>query len=163
MSLQHGHARNHKSSPTHLSWQRMIQRCTNPRHNRYYAYGAKGVQVCSRWLDFRNFLQDMGVRPEGCTLGRHNDTGNYEPGNVSWQSSKEQARRGARNHMSRLTAETVLVARALYVKGATRGCSLKNMARDLGIAEPTLSQAIRGVTWSHLDESDPNYQTKMVT
>lgn len=140
----------------------MIQRCYSPANNRYYAYGAKGVTVSPRWRDFSNFLEDMGERPEGCTLGRRNDTGNYEPGNVSWQSSKEQARKGTANHMAKLTAEKVLIARALYEKGAVRGFSLRNMARDLGVAEATLSEALNGKTWRHLDETDPNHNTRTI-
>jgi hypothetical protein len=54
-------------------------------------YGGSGVTVCERWLTFENFLADMGVRPEGTTLGRNLDMGNYEPGNCFWQTSKEQA------------------------------------------------------------------------
>jgi hypothetical protein len=32
----------------------------------------------------------MGERPEGKTLGRYGDVGNYEPGNVAWQNWTEQ-------------------------------------------------------------------------
>lgn len=78
-------------TPTYGSWSHMIQRCTNPNNDKFYAYGAKGITVCERWKSFENFLADMGVRPEGKTLDRYPDQkGNYEPGNVRWATPFEQ-------------------------------------------------------------------------
>lgn len=69
----------------------MIQRCHNPKHSAYPRYGAKGVQVCARWReDFRNFLSDMGERPDGHTLDRISNNEGYHPGNCRWATSKEQ-------------------------------------------------------------------------
>ena len=78
-------------TPTHLSWQAMTRRCREPKNNRYYLYGGRGITVCERWLSFANFLADMGERPEGKTLDRINVDGNYEPGNCRWATPKEQA------------------------------------------------------------------------
>jgi hypothetical protein len=39
---------------------------------------------------FRRFLEDMGERPEGTTLGRIGDEGDYVPGNVKWMTHEEQ-------------------------------------------------------------------------
>lgn len=86
----HGHTKGLKKSPTYVSWRKMCIRCTNPRHNKYPVYGGAGVRVCERWRDFRNFLADMGVRPEGTTLGRILDRGDYEPGNCFWMTWAEQ-------------------------------------------------------------------------
>ena len=74
----------------------MIQRCTNPKAPNYYLYGGAGVKVYERWLMFENFLDDLGGRPVGTTIGRILDMGNYEPGNVFWQTDAEQ-RLAARN------------------------------------------------------------------
>ncbi len=72
----------------------MIQRCTNPNISRWSHYGGANppVKVCDRWLDFQNFLADMGERPEGkYSLGRFGDVGNYEPDNCEWETPKQQA------------------------------------------------------------------------
>ena len=86
----HGHS-GYRCSPTYHSWHGMKQRCGNPNHKEYYCYGAAGVKVCKRWLTFKNFLSDMGERPDETTLGRFGDIGNYEPSNCAWMSYKDQA------------------------------------------------------------------------
>jgi hypothetical protein len=51
---------------------------------------ARGVFVCNRWYVFENFLEDMGERPEGMTLGRYCDLSHYEPQGCAWMTMDEQ-------------------------------------------------------------------------
>lgn len=74
-------------TPTHKSWKAMVQRCTDIRTIDFKNYGGK---CCDSWLIFENFLKDMGERPEGTTLGRTVDRGNYESGNAFWMTQAEQ-------------------------------------------------------------------------
>jgi hypothetical protein len=88
---RHGHAIG-KTSPTYNSWAGAVQRCTNPNYANWANYGGRGIKICERWLDYENFLADMGERPEGTTLDRFpNNNGDYEKGNCRWATPKQQA------------------------------------------------------------------------
>lgn len=80
------------------SWWAMNNRCYCKNVTGYDQYGGRGITVCERWrrgfgprgLSFKNFLEDMGVRPSGCSLDRINPNGHYEPTNCRWATAKVQ-------------------------------------------------------------------------
>ena len=77
-------------SALYKAWTAMLQRCENPNATSFERYGGAGIRVCDRWLDFANFVADMGVRPVGASLDRIDGGQGYEPGNCRWATAQEQ-------------------------------------------------------------------------
>lgn len=44
-------------------WTHMMKRCYKKDHHNYKFYGAKGIFVCSRWHDVKNFVDDVKKLP----------------------------------------------------------------------------------------------------
>ena len=75
------------------AWQSMKYRCSCPQYTSWHRYGGRGLSVCDLWQnDFMAFLRDVGPAPSPKhSLGRIRNDGNYEPGNIAWQTVHEQA------------------------------------------------------------------------
>jgi len=84
-------------TPTYKSWSAMHYRCS-PKHDQAADYHGRGIRVCERWFDYDNFFADMGVRPDGCTIDRIDNDGNYEPSNCQWSTRLQQAQNQRTNH-----------------------------------------------------------------
>ena len=97
--MVHGHSKRSGDTTTYRIWRNMLSRCQNANVPAYSNYGGRGISVCSEWETFENFLADMGERPEGLTLDRIDNDGNYEPGNCRWASTSEQGRNKRGNRM----------------------------------------------------------------
>lgn len=95
---------------THRIWCGVLTRCTNSNHHSYANYGARGINVCERWLKFENFLSDMGECPQGMSLDRINNNGNYEPSNCRWADSITQTRNQRDNKLITAFGKTLCLS-----------------------------------------------------
>lgn len=142
------------NSKTYKAWQDMKDRCYNPKAKQHKYYGDKGVAVCDRWLNsFDNFLMDVGFAPEGFSLARKGDIGNYEPGNCSWKSKSEnssEALRGEKNVKAKLTEEQVRCIRVLAMGASPKHYIAPLIAAELGTSRQTINNILQRRTWTHI-------------
>ena len=69
------------------------------------------------------FLDDMGPRPEGCSLDRIDNSGDYTPSNCRWATNVEQARNKRNN---------------VWVRGRL----ISDWATELGVSLSVISGAV---------------------
>jgi hypothetical protein len=140
LPARHGHTVDYHYSPTYHSWQAMLGRVRYIDRDADKKHAGRGISVCDRWQSFNNFLQDMGERPEGKTIDRINNDGNYEQSNCRWATPVEQARNRRNARLTFETATQVAVRRL-------RGESCKSIAADFGISESLPREIAAGRTW----------------
>jgi hypothetical protein len=85
--LKHGMTK----SKVYHAWANMKTRCSNLQRPEFSRYGGRGIELCERWMNFENFLTDVGLPPSAKhSIDRIDNDGNYEPGNIRWATHAQQ-------------------------------------------------------------------------
>jgi len=132
---------------TWQSWSNMNQRCNNKNDAKHYKdYGGRGISICERWQGddgFINFLNDMGEAPEGMTIDRKDNDGNYEPLNCRWATITQQNR----NRQNTLGKENVIKIRKMLKEGK----SSASIAQIFDVYSTTILRIKWGKTWKGVE------------
>lgn len=124
-----------RHTPEYNTYASMKSRCHNTKNKSYNLYGDRGIKVCFRWLlSFENFLNDMGPRPSPRHgIERHNNDGNYEPSNCSWELPHVQQNNKRSN---------------VFLEFSGRRLTVSQWARVTGIKSATIRKRIGALEWS---------------
>lgn len=126
------------------TWLSMKDRCNNPHNRCYKNYGGRGIKVCDRWQEhgtgFDNFLSDMGDRPDGCSLDRIDNDGDYCPENCKW-STKISQNLNKRTNLSEP-----------YISTRLRGAKTQYVVRIKDLRDKT-GKTVRTKVRTSLDEA----------
>jgi hypothetical protein len=127
MAQQHFHALRN-------IWYGMLHRTTNPDHDAYKKYGARGIVVCEHWHSFDNFYADMHAEYlPGLSIDRIDNNAGYSPENCRWATAKEQAN----NRRS---------SRTFCIDGVTK--TLAAWIEEYGAKSSTVRQRLYVYGWS---------------
>lgn len=101
-------------SPEYRTWSKMKERCANSSSKDWHNYGGRGITVCKRWRDsFAAFYADLGPKPTpNHSIDRIDVDGNYEPGNVRWETGREQMQNVRHNVRVEFGGETLALKEA---------------------------------------------------
>lgn len=91
--------------PLYKVWEGMMARCHNKNSKDYPLYGGRGITVCQRWHDPKNFAEDMGPRPDGHTIDRIDNSCGYSPENCRWATAMQQHANKRNNKMFTINGE----------------------------------------------------------
>lgn len=139
-------------------WLGMKNRCKDHDNPDFGRYGARGIRVCERWMDFRNFYEDMGDCPPEMTLDRKDNNLGYSKENCRWATGSEQSRNRRSNRILTFRRESLpMIAWSeryrlpRYLLGARlkRGWSLEE-----ALLTPVGGQAPRQCQLSFFDHDD---------
>ncbi len=142
---KHGFAGKGSRSRTYIAWTSMRQRCYDENCSGFFRYGARGIRVCRRWLlsksGFSNFLSDMGEAPDGLTLERINNSGNYQPDNCCWATRIQQAQNRRSTVNFTFEGEKVCLTELARRTGMTRKTIQRRIKAGLSVMEAVRSNS----------------------
>ena len=113
-----------KHTRTYSLWEAMLSRIRYGRSD----YAGRGITVCDSWLKFENFYSDMGEVPDGMSLDRINNDGNYEPSNCRW-ATRQQQNTNKRNNV--------------FIEWQGKRQTIREWERELGMKSTTLRNRFR--------------------
>ena len=157
----HQRTHNKSKSAEYGIWNKMKQRCQNPRNHKYRIYGGRGISVCDRWDNsFEAFLADMGPRPSPVySIDRIDNDRGYEPGNCRWATKAEQARNARFNRIVTIDGQSMCVLDWCLKFGLSRSAAYeltrKRRAKDPTPIAASIEEAVRILYERHSSHRRP--------
>jgi len=133
------HGESHKTKE-YLAWKLMTQRCCDKNQKGYMRYGGRGIRICKRWRgSYLNFLADVGRAPSPRhSIGRIDNDGDYEPGNVRWETATQQANNRRSNHFIMINGAKHTIAEWSRITGINHGTIMTRIRRGYNPSDAVL-------------------------
>lgn len=131
LGVKHGMS----GSREYNSWSGMHTRVNCEGIPGYEYYGGRGIEVCERWRSFELFYADMGPAPEGCSIDRINNNGNYCPENCRWATRIEQQNNMSNNVILEIDGETKTLSQWATISGVNHSVIRHRIKRKMNPRE----------------------------
>ena len=136
--VKKGAHRIHGLSKSKLSYVlgNMIERCYNPKNNRYKHYGARGIRVCDEWLNNHKSFYDWALANgyhEGLSIDRIDNDKDYSPENCRFVDNTVQMNNRSDNH---------------YLTYQGKTMTISQWEKEIGIPRSTIQARINKLHWS---------------
>jgi hypothetical protein len=119
--------------PYFYQYRYIIQACNNPGNPEYRKAGALGIESYWHRGEYNQFhewiITKLGPRPLGYILGRKDKAGNFEPGNLEWQTPRTRSRNKIKQN--------------IYVKHKGKTQTITEWSEELDIKYHTLRRLIQ--------------------
>lgn len=119
---------NPSGTRTYFAWRSMRNRCLSETNASWQHYGGRGITFCERWQDYDAFFEDLGECPDGYSLERIDNNGNYEPSNCKWVTLREQLNNQRRSR---------------FIEFNGKRQTLSYWAEELGLSIDTLGHRLK--------------------
>jgi predicted XRE-type DNA-binding protein len=128
------------NSKEYRVWDSMVRRCHSKSHHAFKDYGARGIAVCDKWRKFDGFIEDMGLKPEGMTLERIDNSIGYFKENCKWATMTEQSRN---RRTTKLDADKVADIKKLIENGVSQNA----IANQFAVSRSNIGHIAQGNIW----------------
>lgn len=133
-----------------VTWRGMKRRVLDTKCKSYPRYGGRGIKIYQPWItsfkEFQKYVKNnLGDRPEGYSIDRIDNDGNYEPGNIRWADAAVQKQNNSQTKMDESMVEAIFILFHKYKKKQVQ------IMRGFDINNPTAVRNIcKCLAWNNI-------------
>lgn len=142
-ALLKAHTKHGKTKhPLYGTWKGIKSRCLNQKDAYYQDYGGRGIELDESWVEFDNFLNDMGDKPEGTSIDRIDNDKGYSKSNCRWATTRQQNNNQRSNRILTYNNESLSISQWARRTGINKG-TLKGRANLGWATKDILTKPVR--------------------